>query len=78
MPESSEKKKKDAINPNLPPETVRYLKQLKRSGLHGKALGTIARILIQDQIKLLIAQGSLRMEFSVGDDDSDDTEDEPD
>ncbi len=71
-----EKKKKDAVNPNLKRDTIRYLKQLKRSGLHGDALGTVARTLIQDQIKLLISHGALRMEFSFDDDEPDEPQDE--
>jgi hypothetical protein len=70
-----DKKKKDAVNANLPPEIIIYLRRLKRSGLYGKALGTIARTLIQDQIKALIADGSLRMEFAEHDGPDDHEED---
>ena len=41
---------------------------LKRSGLYGNQLGVVARTLVQDQIKALIEQGSLRMEFDPGED----------
>jgi hypothetical protein len=67
-------KKIEAINPSLSRHTVRYLKRLKRSGLHGATIGTVARTLIQDQIKLLIQQGVLPMEFSVDDREGDEEE----
>jgi hypothetical protein len=75
MVEPPSKKKSDPINPNLPPRTVRYLKRLTRSGLHGKTVSTVARILIQDQIKTLIREGALKMEFAEDDDDSEEEAD---
>jgi len=66
-------RKIEPVNPSLPEHTVKYLHRLKRSGLHGSSVGAVARTLIQDQIKFLIQQGVLKIEFSVDDaDDSDD------
>jgi hypothetical protein len=68
----ADEKKAPPINLNLSRHTVRYLKRLKRSGLHGNKIGIVARTLVQDQIKALIQQGALRMEFD--EDESDDDE----
>ena len=65
---AEDKKTAPPINLNLPHQTVRYLLMLKRSGLYGNQLGVVARTLVQDQIKALIEQGSLRMEFDPGED----------
>jgi hypothetical protein len=61
-------KKTEPINPSLSPQTVRYLKRLSKSGLHGKTPSEVARILIQDQIKTLIREGAITMEFAIDDD----------
>lgn len=76
MADQPDYKKIEPVNPSLSRHTVRYLKRLKRSGLHGATIGTVARTLIQDQIKLLIAQGALPMEFSVDDAGEDDEDSE--
>ena len=70
MPEE----KAPAINLNLPRQTVRYLQMLRRSGLHGKQLGVVARTLVQDQIKALIREGALKMEFDMGEPSDEDEE----
>jgi hypothetical protein len=64
-----------AINLNVSRQTVRYLQTLKRSGLYGNKVGIVARTLVQDQIKALIAQGSLKMEFDPADGGDDEGED---
>jgi hypothetical protein len=58
----------EPVNPSLSRHTVMYLRKLKRTGLHGNSLGAVARTLIQDQIKALIREGSLAMEFFEDDD----------
>ena len=63
MADSADKKKIEPVNPSLSRHTVLYLRRLKRSGLHGGSIGAVARTLIQDQIKALIREGSLTMEF---------------
>ena len=63
-------KKAEQVNPSLSPHTVKYLRQLTKTGVHGKTVSTVARTLIQDQIKLLIQQGALRWEFDEGDGDT--------
>lgn len=74
MAETTEKKKTpEQINPSLSRQTRRYLRKLKRSGVHGTTESAVARTLIQDQIKLLIVQGALEMEFA--DDDEEDGDD---
>ena len=74
MAETTEKKKApEQINPSLSRQTRRYLRKLKRSGVHGTTESAVARTLIQDQIKLLIVQGALKMEFA--DDDEEDGDD---
>ena len=62
-------KKADQVSPNLSAHTIKYLKRLTKTGVHGKTITTVARTLIQDQIKLLIVQGALRWEFDDGDGD---------
>jgi hypothetical protein len=59
-----------------PRNTVKYLQRLTKTGVHGKTVSTVARTLIQDQIKLLIQQGALRWEFDEGDSDSGGPEEE--
>lgn len=56
-------KRPDQVNPSLSAHTVKYLRRLTKTGVHGKTVSTVARTLIQDQIKLLIVQGALRWEF---------------
>ena len=73
MPE--DKKTAPTINLNLPLQTYRYLQTLSRSGVHGKKPGIVARTLVQDQIKELIRQGALRMEFDPGGDVTDESDD---
>lgn len=73
----ADERKAPAINLNLPRQTVRYLHMLKRTGLHGNKIGIVARTLVQDQIKLLIQQGVLRMEFDSSDDGDDDDDGMP-
>ncbi|MEN6541386.1 hypothetical protein [Parvibaculum sp.] len=73
----ADERKAPAINLNLSRQTVRYLHTLKRSGLHGNKIGVVARTLVQDQIKSLIQQGVLRMEFDPGDDGDDDDDGTP-
>jgi hypothetical protein len=53
----------EPINPGLSAHTVMYLRKLRRSGLHGNSLAAVARTLIQDQIKALIREGSIKMDF---------------
>ena len=74
MAETPEKKKPEQINPSLSPQTVRYLRRLARSGLHGTTPSAVARTLIQDQIKTLIQQGAIRMEFADRDEATGDEE----
>ncbi len=69
-------KRPEVANPNLDARTISYLKKLRKSGLHGKKLGTVARILITDQIKHLIAIGALKMEFYEGGDELDGDEED--
>jgi hypothetical protein len=64
MPPQDDKNKPEQINPSLSPQTRKYLRKLKRSGVHGTTESAVARTLIQDQIKALIAQGSLEMTFA--------------
>jgi hypothetical protein len=71
----SPEKKKESTNPNLPQHTYRYLRRLTKTGLHGKTVGAVTRTLIQDQIKLLIAAGALRWEFSDEIDEGDEGSD---
>jgi hypothetical protein len=66
-------KKTEQLNPSLSPHTLKYLRRLTKTGVHGKTVSAVARTLIQDQIKQLIVQGALRWEFddsepSAGDD----------
>lgn len=68
---ADEKKTAPAINLNLPHQTVRYLQMLARSGVHGSRIGVVARTLVQDQIKALIREGSLKMEFDPSPADGD-------
>jgi hypothetical protein len=65
---AGEKKAAPAINLNPSHQMVRYLETLRRSGLYGNQIGVVARTLVQDAIKDLIKQGSLKMEFDPGDD----------
>lgn len=67
MASIDEKKKPEQINPSLSKQTRKYLRKLKRSGLHGTTESAVARTLIHDQIKVLIAQGFLEMEFAEED-----------
>jgi hypothetical protein len=70
MAPADEKKKPEQINPSLSRQTRKYLRKLKRSGVHGTTESAVARTLIQDQIKALIAQGSLQMEFADEDEEA--------
>ena len=70
----AEKKGAPPINLNLSRQTVRYLQLLKRSGIHGNKIGIVARTLVQDQIKALIREGALHMEFDPDGDDAEDGE----
>lgn len=69
-------KKPEQVNPSLSPHTVKYLRRLTKTGVHGKTVSTVARTLIQDQIKLLIQQGALRWEFDESVSDTGVAEDE--
>lgn len=66
---SDKQKASEPLNPSLGRQTFRYLRRLKRSGLHGKTVSEVARTLILDQIKTLIREGSLQMEFSEDDEE---------
>lgn len=48
------------LNPSLPPETIKYLKKLTKTGVHGKTPSEVARVLIWDQIKALIREGVIQ------------------
>jgi hypothetical protein len=54
----------EPLNPSLSRQTFRYLRLLRRSGVHGKTVSAVARTLIQDQIKALIREGAIKMEFA--------------
>ncbi len=60
-------KKADPLNPSLPKHTQRYLRQLMKTGVHGKSVSEVARILIYDQIKYLLHKGVIRWEYDEGD-----------
>jgi len=55
-------KKAAPLNPSLPPETIKYLKKLTKTGVHGKTPSEVARVLIWDQIKQLINDGVIDWE----------------
>lgn len=63
-------KKAAPLNPSLPPETLKYLQRLTKTGAHGKTPSEVARVLIWDQIKQLIRDGVLTWE--LGDDEKPD------
>jgi len=63
-------KKAAPLNPSLPPETIKYLKKLTKTGVHGKTPSEVARVLIWDQIKTLIREKVI--EWEVGDEPDDD------
>ena len=63
MADEQKSKKADALNPSLPPHTHRYLRQLTKTGVHGKTPSEVARILIYDQIKYLLHKGVIRWEY---------------
>lgn len=63
MADKSSGSKPLPLNPSLPAWTFRYLRILRRSGLHGSTESAVARTLIQDAIKALIREGALKMEF---------------
>jgi hypothetical protein len=65
-------KKKEPLNPSLPQHTVRYLRRLTKTGVHGTTVSAVARTLIQDQIKALIAAGALHWEFAEDAEEGDD------
>ena len=56
------------LNPSLTVQTYRYLQRLKRSGLYGSTESEVARILIQDQLKLLTDKGVLPLQFDEAED----------
>lgn len=61
--------KASPLNPSLPPETIKYLKRLTKTGVHGKTASEVARVLIWDQIKMLIREGVI--DWDEGDIDGD-------
>ena len=65
MPKGS--KKAAPLNPSLPPETIKYLKKLTKTGAHGKTPSEVARVLIWDQIKALIRDGVIEWELDTDD-----------
>lgn len=69
-----DRKTSDQINPSLAPHTIKYLRRLTKTGVHGKTISTVARTLILDQIKLLIQQGALRWEFDDGEPTADESD----
>lgn len=64
MPDEPKSKKTDPLNPSLPSHTHRYLRQLTRTGVHGKTPSEVARVLIYDQIKYLLHKGVIRWEHA--------------
>jgi hypothetical protein len=74
MADKTEKKGPEPVNPSLSKHTVTYLRKLRRTGLHGNSIGAVARTLIQDQIKALIREGSLKMDFFEDEDVGGDTD----
>lgn len=63
MPKGS--KKAAPLNPSLPPETIKYLKKLTKTGVHGKTPSEVARVLIWDQIKALIKEKVIEWELDT-------------
>ena len=61
-----DKKKAAPLNPSLPPETMKYLKKLTKTGVHGKTPSEVARVLIWDQIKWLISQKVIDWDLGDG------------
>jgi hypothetical protein len=59
---TKESKKATPLNPSLPPETIKYLQRLTKTGVHGKTPSEVARVLIWDQIKALIREGVIKWE----------------
>ena len=59
-------KKAKPLNPSLPPETIKYLQKLTKTGVHGKTPSEVARVLIWDQIKWLINQKVIEWEKGDG------------
>lgn len=64
MTDSSGSKKAGPLNPSIPKHTHRYLKQLTKTGVHGKTVGEVARILIYDQLKWLLSKGVIRWDYA--------------
>lgn len=62
-------KKAAPLNPSLPPETIKYLRELTKTGAHGKTASEVARVLIWDQIKLLIRDGVIEWQMGEGEEE---------
>ena len=64
MAKQPPKKRQEQLNPSLPKHTYKYLKQLIKTGVHGKTVSEVSRILIYDQIKFLLHKGAIRWEYA--------------
>lgn len=72
MDEPTGSKKAGPLNPSLPKHTHRYLRQLTKTGVHGKTVAAVARILIYDQLKWLLNKEVIRWEYAENGEESED------
>ena len=72
MNDSSGPKKAGPLNPSIPKHAHNYLRQLTKTGVHGKTVAAVARTLIYDQLKWLLSQGVIRWVYAENDEEAED------
>ena len=72
MVDSQGAKKPGPLNPSIPKHTHKYLRQLTKTGVHGKTIGEVARVLIYDQLKWLLSKGVIRWEYAENGEEAED------